>query len=653
MVSASQSLAAQAGTRILMAGGNAIDAAVATAATLNLMEPMNVGIGGDLYAIIYIASQNKIYQLNAGDMAAGYASVDYYNSVGYSCDVAGGNCTNWAYGGGMPSTGFLSAPVPGAAWGWYEAHQHFGKLSLLEDLTPAIEYAKNGFPVTEIIGNGWTLPKAVGCKAVPNPTNPKASASESCTSQDPDSVATWYINGSKPAVGQIFKNPDLAKTLTLFGQQGRDVFYKGQIAQAIVNKMNSVAAEDGLSARWTMDDLRDYFGQWDTPAHTTYTNSSGVAYDIYETMAPSQAWNVVEYMNILQACVPQWTGGPSLAQLGPTNPEYWYYLVEAKKLAFVDLTDYNSDPRSWTPQQWQTFDKVTSPAYAAGLCSLVKPHAPFVPTPSFNCSAFPSNSPLIPYECPNPITMPADAGTSPSGYTGLGDTIYLTTADRWGNMVSWVNSNYSTFGSGITIPGYGFVINDRAAQFTLNPYSPNHIAPGKRPYNTISAGFVMQGGKPLMTLGLMGGDMQVQGHGQMLVNMLELGANPQASTDMARYYHNEVPNTLQMETQLYNLVGLGVQANGNVNPYGSLQTWGYTLASSGSNSLSSATGSTFGGYQSIMFTLDPTAPVPNFRNAFGNGWGNVGNGLLQLPPPVNGFYRAGTDHRKDGEAVGW
>ncbi|MGD0600955.1 MAG: gamma-glutamyltransferase, partial [Terriglobales bacterium] len=232
----------------------------------------------------------------------------------------------------MPSTGFLSAPVPGAAWAWDEMNQRFGKLSLLEDLTPAIQYAKNGFPITEIIGNSWHLPNAVGCKAV--------NGSEVCTSPDPDSVSTWYVNGQPPAVGTIFKNPDLAKTLTLFGRQGRDVFYKGEIAQAIVNKMNAVAAGDGLSARWNkMSDLQNYYGEWDTPAHTTYTNASGVAYDIYESMAPSQAWNVVELMNILQACVPKWSATP-LAQLGPTNPLYWYMLVEAKKLASVDLENY-------------------------------------------------------------------------------------------------------------------------------------------------------------------------------------------------------------------------------------------------------------------------------------------------------------------------
>ena len=664
MVSSSQALCSEAGIRILQIGGNAIDAAIATAACLNLMEPMNVGMGGDIYALIYIASQNMLYNLNSGDMAPGYATVAYYNSQGYSCNLAGAPgssggaglpivgagppATNWGYGCGMPSTGFLSAPVPGSAWGWVEAHDQFGQLPLITDLTPAIDYANNGFPVTEIIGNGWTLPKASGCKST-------ATGSESCASLDADSVAAWYINGAPPAVGQIFKNPDLANALTLLGKKGKKVMYskEGEIAQAIVAKMNAAAESDGPqeTGRWTIDDLASYRGQWDTPAHTYYTNAAGVTYDIYESMAPSQAWNTLEIMNILQECIPTWTG-TTLAALGPTNPEYWYYFVEAKKLASVDLADYNSDPNYWTMPQWQTFQKIISHDYAKGLCGLVKPKAPFVPTPSFNCGAFSLTSPLIPYQCPTPLTMPNDE--EDKTYTGLGDTIYLTTADRWGNMVSWVNSNYSTFGSGITIPPYGFVINDRAAQFTLNPYSPNAITPRHREYSTISAGFVMQNGVPLMTLGLMGGDMQPQGHAQILVNELEFGATPQAAGDMGRFYQNVVPNTLNLETQLFNLVGLGVQPNGQLNPAGNMTDWGYKVSGypngtgptcSGSNCITSATGGTFGGYESIMFIQDPSLPVPTPGGPKATGIGYV--------PPVNGIYRSGTELRKDGAAIGW
>jgi gamma-glutamyltranspeptidase / glutathione hydrolase len=193
----------------------------------------------------------------------------------------------------------------------------------------------------------------------------------------------------------------------------------------------------------------------------------------------------------------------------------------------------------------------------------------------------------------------------------------LSTADRWGNMVSWVNSNYASFGSGITVPGYGIILHNRGALFTLNPKSPNVIAPRKRPFNTLSVGFVMQNGRPLMTVTVMGGDMQAQGIAQVLLNVLDLGANLQAATDMARFRHNQVPNVLSLESQLYALVG------------GPLRAMGHNVQS--------INGGAVGGYQAIMFTPDSNAP------------GAAGGGLQ----PIKGFYRAGSDHRKDGEAVGY
>src|SRR6185312_13274171 len=202
-----------------------------------------------------------------------------------------------------------------------------------------------------------------------------------------------------------------------------------------------------------------------------------------------------------------------------------------------------------------------------------------------------------------------------------GDTIVLSTADRWGNMVSWVNSNYANFGSGITVPGYGFILHNRGALFTLDPNSPNVIAPHKRPYNTLAAGFVLQGGRTdgqRMTLLLMGGDMQAQGHAQMLINMVDLGANLQASTDMARFHHNQVRNVLQLESQLCDELG------------GQLKAMGHDVRS--------VNGAGMGGYQALLFTPDPKEPeVPAGRSN----------------APVNGYYRAGTDHRKDGIAAGW
>jgi gamma-glutamyltranspeptidase/glutathione hydrolase len=584
IVATSQPLAAQAGLRILMAGGNAIDAAVGMAAVLNLVEPMNVGIGGDLFAIIYSAKDKKVYQLNAGGMAPTGATVAYYNSLGYYVDPS-----NWGYGSGMPSYGILSAPVPSAAWGWDEAIRKFGNLSLKEVLQPAIEYAEKGFPISEIIGSGaagWSMPNGMDC-------HPR-----DATHTSP------YCNGQRPKAGQIFKNPDLARTFRLFGDYGRDVFYKGEIAHAIVAKSKQ------LGGTMTLQDLRNYYGEWVEAAHTNYKG-----YDVYETTAPSQAWNTLEILNILEVCVPGWLQQAgrtekSLADLGPASPLYWHLMVEAKKLGYIDLYNYNSDPRTWTPSQHQLFKKILSKEYAATLCGKVNPNGPaFTPAPEYNNA------------------------------NGEGDTIYGTTADRWGNMVSWVNSNYTGFGSGVTIPGYGFVLNSRMGQFTLDPKHPNRIVPGKRPYDTISAGFAMKDGKPLMTFGVMGGDMQPQGHQQVLVNVLDLGANLQAATDMARFYHQEVQNTLSLETELFKLMdGKLGNADGTVG-YG--------------HKIRSVTGGSVGGYQAIMFVPDPGEPEPEFEHGHGHAWGDVGKGLLGHDKPINGFYQAGSDHRKDGGAVGW
>ena len=569
IVATSQPLAAQAGLRILMAGGNAIDAAVAAAAVLNLVEPMSVGVGGDLFAIFYIAKEKKLYQLNAGGMMPTGATVAHYNSLGYFYDPK-----NWGYGSGMPVYGILSAPVPSAAWGWDEALRKFGTMTFKEVLQPAIDYAENGFPVSEVIGDSWRLPNAVNC-----------SAKGGCTRPDPDSVKTWYINGKPPKPGDIFRNRDLARTFRLLQQHGRDVFYKGEIAEAIVAKSRA------LGGTMTTEDLAGYYGEWVSPPTTNYHG-----YDVYETMAPSQAWNTLEILNILEVCVPVWTRGKSLADLGPQDPRYWHLLVEAKKLAYIDLYNYNSDPRGWDAKQQQLFRKLISKEHAASLCGKVQPNGPaLMPAPAVN------------------LTRDAD-------------TIYLTTADRWGNMVSWVNSNFTAFGTGVTVAGYGFLLNSRGAQFTLDPNHPNAIAPHKRPYNTISAGFVMKDGRPLMTVGVMGGDMQPQGHEQVLVNVLDMGANLQAATDMARFYHNEVSNQLFLESQLFNL------------PLPGGRTMAEALKGMGHN-VASTNGSRVGGYQAIMFTPYADEPRPD---ADKNG-----------ERPVNGFYRAGSDHRKDGGAVGW
>lgn len=544
IVATSQPLAAQAGLDVLKKGGNAIDAAVATAAMLSVVEPMNVGPAGDMFAIIYIAKENKLYALNASGMAPSGATVARMKKLGYTWDPR-----NWGPGSGMPGGGILTVTVPGAVWGWDEVQRRFGALSFKETLQPAIDYAEQGFPVSERIAHDWHLPRGLPDTA----GDPR----KCCTQVDPDSIATWYIDGRPPTAGQIHRNPGLARTFRILQSQGRDGFYQGEIAQAIVDKSNQ------LGGTMTMGDLASYRGEWMTPATTNYHG-----YDVFTLPPPAQTWAAAEILNILEVCVPKWAPGQTLATLGPANPKYWHMFVEAKKLAFNDLYAFNADPNfAKVP-----LDRLLSKAHADSLCGKVDPDR---------------------------ATVTKAGGNAKSD----GDTIVLSTADRFGNMVAWVNSLYDSFGSGITIPGLGLTLHNRGNLFTLDPKSPNAIEPHKRPYNTLSAGFVMHDDKPLMTVTLMGGDVQAQGIAQVLVNILDLGANLQAASDMARFRHSQVPNTWMMESQLVDLVGAPLKAMGHdIKPMG---------------------GGPMGGFQAIMVA------------------------------PETGAYRAGSDHRKDGQAVGY
>jgi gamma-glutamyltranspeptidase/glutathione hydrolase len=288
-------------------------------------------------------------------------------------------------------------------------------------------------------------------------------------------------------------------------------------------------------------------------------------------------------LNILEVCVPRL--GLDLAQLGPADPTYWHLLVEAKKLAYADLYTYNADPRH-TPVPLST---LLSKEHAASKCGRI--------------NADQASAPTIP------------------GGTG-GGTIYLATADRWGNMVSLIHSVYSVYGSRATIGKYGFVLHNRGAGFSLDPRSPNVVAPRKRPFHTIIAGFVMKDGQPLMAFGNMGGSVQPETHAQHMINLIDLGMNVQMTTDAARFTHNQNANVLFLEANLFSLVGAA------------LRTKGHTVQP--------VDGGAVGGYQGILFTRDPAMPEPTFDAR-----------AVAEDLPVNGIYRAGSDHRKDGQAVGW
>jgi gamma-glutamyltranspeptidase/glutathione hydrolase len=537
VVATSQPLAAQAGLQILKQGGNAFDAAVATAAVLNLVEPESAGVGGDVFVLAWIAKEHRLIALNASGRAPGGATPQHLAQRGFKT--------------AMPQHGVDSATVPGAVDGWDALLKRAGTLTFKELLEPAATLADEGFGITERIRNDWIY----GAQVLGN---------------DPDSVKTYLVDGKPPQTYAIFRNPDLARTFRALQSQGRDVFYKGDIARAIVAKMKA------LGGTMSMEDLAATRATWEVPITTNYHG-----FDIYEMPPSTQGFAVLEMMNILEVCAPKL--GINLAKLGPRSPLYWHLLIEAKKLAYTDLYEFDGDPGfADVPVA-----RLISKAHAAELCAHIDPRHAAAP----------------------------EAKGDP-----VGGTVYLAVADRWGNMVSFIYSVYDSFGSGITVPGYGFVMNDRAAMFSLDPKSPNLIAPGKRPFHTLLPGFLMKDGQPVMAFGLMGGNQQAQGHAQVLVDMIDLGLNPQAASDAARFTHAQATNKLRLESHLFDLVG------------GRLRALGHDVESD--------TGEDMGGYQAIWFTPSPPLPpTPAPASA--------------ATAPVQGLYRAASDHRKDGAAVGW
>jgi gamma-glutamyltranspeptidase/glutathione hydrolase len=328
----------------------------------------------------------------------------------------------------------------------------------------------------------------------------------------------------------------------------------------------------------THADLAEFESEWVEPLSTNYHG-----YDVFQLPPPGQGFAALEMLNILEVCAP--VHGINLADLGPSHPDYWHFMVEAKKLAYSDLQAYNGDPLF----EQIPVDRLLSKSYAATLCPRIS----------------------------------MDKAAEPSVQGGLdGGTIYLTTADRWGNMVSLIHSVFSVYGSGATVAPYGFILHNRGVAFSLNPESPNIVAPRKRPFHSIIAGFVMQDGNPLMTFGNMGGSVQPETHVQHMINVIDHGMNIQMTTDAARFTHSQNSNRLSLERNLFDLVGPALEAKGH--------------------QVRSVTGGSVGGYQGILFTVDPSLPLPVF-----------GPESIAEDHPVNGVYRAGSDHRKDGQAVGW
>lgn len=539
IVATSDPLAVQAGLEILQRGGNAIDAAVAAGAVLDVTSQNDTGIGGDLFALVWVAQDNRLYALNsAGWAPAGWTPEFFRDELGLER---------------MPGSGVNATTVPSAISGYDALLQRFGTLTFRETFARAAQLAEEGWGQSERRHRDIV-------------------AVQGKLRGDPDSNRTFLNDGRAPALYSLVRNPELAAALRLMQERGREAFYEGEIADAIVAK---VQANGGVMTR---ADLAEFESEWVEPVSTNYHG-----YDVFELPPPGQGFAALEMLNILEVCAP--VHGVDLTQLGPTNPDYWHFLIEAKKLAYSDLYAYNADPEfSRVP-----VGELLSKSYAATLCGKIS----------------------------------MDSASAPPVSGGLdGGTIYLTTADRWGNMVSLIHSVFSVYGSGATVSPYGFVLQNRGAAFSLDPESPNVVAPRKRPFHTIIAGFVAQNGNPMMTFGNMGGSVQPETHAQHIVNLIDHGMNIQMTTDAARFTHNQGSDVLSLESHLFDLVGATLEAKGH--------------------RVRAVTGSAVGGYQGILFTRDPSLPLPTF-----------GPESIDEDHPVNGIYRAGSDHRKDGQAAGW
>ncbi len=461
MVASSQPLASLTGIEILKRGGNAVDAAVAMAAVLNVTEPMMTGIGGDMFALVYWSKTKELKGLNASGRAPRALSIDYF---------AKRNVKQ------MPLFGMETVTVPGAFDGWVALNEKYGTMKLADLLAPAIAYAENGFPVMEKTAEDWA-------------------AEVDRLKLNPAAASNYLVDGRAPRAGEIFRQRNLARTLRTLARGGRDAFYKGEIAKAIAD----YCAKNGGFI--TLDDLAATKHDWVDPISTNYRG-----YTVYEIPPNGQGITALIALNILE--------GFDLKKLSEHPDRYYHTLIEATKLAFADRNRFIADP---------TFAKVPvaellSKDYASRRRALIDPNKAL-------------DSP-------------------PPGDINVGsDTTYLTVVDKDGNAVSFINSLFDAFGSGIAVGDTGIVLQNRGTGFSLNPQHPNRLEPGKRPFHTIIPAMVLKNGQLFMSFGVMGGAIQPQGHVQVLVNLIDRGMNLQEAIDAARYRFLSGKNVL-MEDEL-------------------------------------------------------------------------------------------------------
>ena len=523
MVATSHPLATQVGIDILKKGGNAIDAAIASNAAIGLMEPTGNGIGGDLFAIIWIEKEKKLYGLNASGRSPKNLTLEYFKKNNMSK---------------IPAYGPLPISVPGCVDGWFEMHDKFGKITMQEVLDPAIKYAEDGFPVTELVAYYMEV-------------------ADKNFNKYPNFKETYYINESTPKKGEIFKNPDLANTFKLIAKKGRKGFYEGKVAQ----KISEFVIEQGGFLSY--EDLENHSSEWIEPVSTNYRG-----YDIWELPPNGQGIAALQILNLLEKF--------DIKSMGFGSAEYIHHFTEAKKIAFADRAKYYAD---------MDFNKIPvdyliSKEYADERRSEI-----------------------------NPIQA---AKKVSAGEIENGDTIYLTTADSQGNMVSLIQSNYRGMGSGMVPPGLGLMLQDRGELFSLEEDHFNVYAPEKRPFHTIIPAFITKNNVPYVSFGLMGGAMQPQGHAQIVINLIDFGMNLQEAGDAPRIRH--VSNQQPTGGDMLQGGELSLESGFDYKQIRKLQKYGHkVIFSLGS----------FGGYQAIMFDKE------------------------------SGVYYGASESRKDGSAMGY
>ena len=455
MIATSQTLASAAGLHVLQEGGNAIDAAVTAAAVLAVVEPSMNGIGGDLLAIVYDAESKKVYGLDSTGRSAYAATPEEFAKRGIK---------------EMPGRGALTVDVPGVVEGWHQLLTRFGTIGLAKAIAPAIAIARDGFPVAELMANEWH-------------------ANLQTLSADPATAATFLPNGTPPKLGDIFANPRLARSLGVIAREGRDAFYQGSIARAIVH---DIKQRDGLL---DMRDFAEHSADWVEPIRANYRG-----YDVVEMPPSTQGFVALEMLNIME--------GFDIKKLGHNSADYLHVVTEAKRIAFADRSAFLADRDH---MQKDVLKKLISKEYAATRRNQIDM---------------------------NRAAKEYRPATDLSGQD-RGDTVYLTAADGQGNVISFIQSLFAGFGAGFVAGETGITLHNRGSGFTLTPGHANQIGPHKRPLHTLVPAMIMRDGKPWVSFGVMGGDNQAQAHAQIVANFVDFGMHVQEAGDAARMRHME------------------------------------------------------------------------------------------------------------------